>query len=338
MHLFDDGVSGSSVRRGPVKIKNCAYYVKMASLDFDPYQVESVETNDQAEDIADRYAPMLQAAYMYEGSGYQDTQNFLNQFYEGVSVDDDLSSRENLVMRNEGTNDAFVAVPGTTGVGDAVSTWPAILSEQQGGLLAALTSPMGLGNQLLARGAVAGAAVMSDRQSFSQRLETTRQTLDAIYGKYGATDTLLLGHSMGGAVSRQVAQEEDVSSIIYNSAVGRSSVSQNNRRRNIEVRISKDVVSASLRAKKREFSIDKGYSVFGSIQAHDLTNFVSDKPRYKQLLTGKADLVRHNPFYEDPKRAGAASKYQVDAVGDFYEDKCVSRGGRRKCRKIRTLI
>ena len=53
----------------------------MASLDFDPYQVESVETNDQAEDIADRYAPMLQAAYMYEGSGYQDTQKFLNQFY-----------------------------------------------------------------------------------------------------------------------------------------------------------------------------------------------------------------------------------------------------------------
>ena len=309
----------------------------METLDFNPYEVESIETNDQAEDIADKYVPMEQAAYMYEGSGAEETQAFLNKFYEGVTVDADLSSRENLVLRNDGTNDAFVAVPGTSGVGDAVSTWPSIMSAQQGGLLAALTSPLGLGNQLLARGAVAGAAALSDRQSFSQRLETTRQTLDAIFGKYGATDTLILGHSMGGAVARQIAQEEDVSSIIYNSAVGRSSISQNNRRRNIEVRINKDMVSASLRAKKREFSLERGYSVFGALQAHDLTNFVTNKSRYNELLTGEAPLIRYNPFYEAPKRASPTTKYQVSALEEFYESKCVSRDG-RKCRKIRTLI
>jgi pimeloyl-ACP methyl ester carboxylesterase len=309
---------------------------KMTTLDFDPYEVESVETNEEADEISDRYAPMVQASYMYEGGGREKTQAFLDKFYTGVTIDDELSSRENLVMRNEGTNDAFVSVPGTTGVGDAVSTWPAIMSGQQAAAVTALTSPVGFVNQLIGRGAVSAAAALSDRQSFAERVETTRKTLDSIYGKYGETDTLLLGHSMGGAVARTVAQQEDLSSIIFNSAVGRSDVSQNNRRRNIEVRIRKDVVSATMHNKKREFSLDRGYSVFGSIQAHDLTNFVSDKPRYNQLLTDTAPIVRYDPFYEPPKRGRRAEKYAVSVVSDFYEERCVARG-KKRCLKIRQI-
>lgn len=303
----------------------------MTTIDFDPYQVESVDTSAQAADISERYAPMEQAAYMFEGSGYENTQAFLNQFYEGVTIDGDLSSRENLVMRNEDTNDAFIAIPGTTGVGDALSTWPQIMSEHQSAVLSTITSPLGFGSQFLASSAVSVAGRLSGRQSFQQRLESTRQVLDSIYGKYGSTDTLILGHSLGGAVARQIAQEEDLSSIIYNSAVGRSSISQNNRRRNIEVRINKDIVSASLQTKKREFSIEKGYSIFGSIQAHDLTNFVSDKSRYNQLLTGEAPLIKHNPFYEPPKRKReAVAKYVINR--DFYDDECVLRGSQKKCK------
>ena len=62
------------------------------------------------------------AGYMYEGSGYEETQKYLNKFYDGLTIDQDLSSRENVVIRNEGTDDAIVSIAGTTGVGDAIKT------------------------------------------------------------------------------------------------------------------------------------------------------------------------------------------------------------------------
>ena len=292
----------------------------LEELDFDPSQIEQIDTTDEAQVIGDQYLPIMTAGYMYEPDGYVATQEYLNKFYDGLTIDRDLSSRENVVIKNDNNTDVYVSTPGTTGMGDAVKTWGDIMSEEQQGLLSLTT---GFTGQLLGRVGLMGARQFTDRQTYDERVDTTEDTLDKITQKYGDTDTLLLAHSLGGAVTRKVALNNNLSSIIYNSAVGKNSIYQDNQRKNIELRINKDIVSMTMKAKPREFSFDKGYSMLGTIQAHDLTNFILNKDRYDNILSGKLKLGKHHPLDYSKLETIPPKKYKnPDAFRDFYERKC----------------
>ena len=300
-------------------------YEQLQKLDFDPSQIEEVDTTNEASVLGDQYLPIMVAGYMYEGSGAEATQEFLNKFYDGLTIDKDLSSRENVVIRNEGTNDAIVSIPGTTGVGDAVKTWGDVMSEGQQSILNVLT---GFGGQMIGRLGLAGARQFTDRQTYDQRVQTTENTLDKIADKYGDTDTLLLGHSLGGSITRKVALDNNLSSIIYNSAVGKNSIYENNQKKNIELRIKKDIVSMTTREKPREFSFDKGYSMLGTLQAHDIENFILNKNRYYDIAEGRQILVKHHPLDNKKFETEKPKKYkEIDVFRDFYDRTC-SRGYR----------
>jgi len=257
------------------------------------------------------------SGYMFEESGIDKTQEYLNKFYDNLTIDKDLSSRENVVIKNTKNNDAYISIPGTTGVGDAISTWGDVSSESQSALLnllpGGLISKIGLGI----------VEPLTGRQTYDQRVQTTENTLDKLLDKYGETDTLLLGHSLGGAITRKVALDNNLSSIIYNSAVGKNSIYQDNLKKNIEVRINRDIVSLTMSNKPREFSIDKGYSILGTLKAHDLENFILDKNRYYDIVSGRKHLVKHHPLDFTKLKAKLPRKYKnPDAFRDFYERKC----------------
>ena len=291
----------------------------LQEIDFDPSQIEDVDTTDEAESLGDLYAPVVIAGYMYESNGADSAQEYLNKFYDGLTIDKELSSRENVVIRNEGTNDAIVSVPGTTGVGDAIKTWGDVASGGQQGLLNLAT---GIGGQLFGRVGLGVARQFTDRQNYDERVKTTEDTLDKIADKYGDTDTLLLGHSLGGAITRKVALDNNLSSIIYNSAVGKNSLYQDNQKKNIELRINKDIVSMTNFTKRREFNFEKGYSILGTVKAHDIDNFIINKDRYYDIVDGKTQLVKHHPLdnkYETKK----PDKYkELDVHRDFYDRRC----------------
>jgi hypothetical protein len=292
----------------------------LQELDFEPEDIEQIDTTDEAQVIGDQYLPIMTAGYMYEPEGYQATQEYLNKFYDGLTIDRDLSSRENVVIKNDNNSDVYISVPGTTGTGDAVKTWGDIMSEGQQNLLNLTT---GFTGQLLGRTGLMGARQFTDRKTYDERVDTTEDTLDSIAQKYGDTDTLLLGHSLGGAITRKVALNNNLSSIIYNSAVGKNSIYQDNQRKNIELRINKDIVSMTMQDKPREFSFDKGYSMFGTIQAHDLTNFILNKDRYDNIMSGKLTLQKHHPLDYSKLVTTPPKKYKnPDAFMDFYERKC----------------
>ena len=291
----------------------------LEELDFDPSQIEEIDTTPEAEVLGDQYLPIMTAGYMYEGSA-DATQEYLSKFYDGLTIDRELSSRENVVIKNDNNSDVYVSVAGTTGIGDAVKTWGSIASEGQQTLLNLLT---GIGGQTVGRIGLASARQFTDRQTYDERVQTTEDTLDKIADKYGDTDTLLLGHSLGGAIVRKVALNNNLSSIIYNSAVGKNTLYESNQRKNIELRIKKDTVSMTYADKPREFSLDRGYSMLGTIQAHDLTNFVLNKDRYSDILSGRLRLGRHHPLDYKKLQVEKPAKYKnPDAFRDFYDRKC----------------
>ena len=293
---------------------------ELEELDFEEEQIEQIDTSDEAKNLGDQYLPIMTAGYMFEGSGYDATQEYLSKFYDGLTLDKELSSRENVVIKNDNNTDVYISTPGTTGVGDAVQTWGDIMSEGQQSLLNLTT---GFTGQLIGRAGLMGARQFTDRESYDERVQSTEDILDKIADKYGDTDTLLLGHSLGGAITRRVALDNNLSSIIYNSAVGKNSIYQDNQKKNIELRINKDIVSMTMRDKPREFSFDKGYSMFGSIQAHDLTNFILNKDRYDNIMSGKLTLQKHHPLDYSKLVTMPPKKYKnPDAFMDFYERKC----------------
>lgn len=300
-------------------------FEELQKLDFDETDIEKINETDEAQVLGDQYAPIVISGYIYESSGADATQEYLNKFYDGLTLDRDLSSRENIVVTNKGTNDAIVAVTGTTGWQDAVKTWGSVASEGQQTLLSLLTGATG---QMIGRAGLAGARQFTDRQTYDERVKTTENTLDKITDKYGDTDTLLLGHSLGGAITRKVALDNNLSSIIYNSAVGKNSIYQNNQRKNIELRINKDIVSMTAREKPREFSFEKGYSMFGTLKAHDIENFIINKNRYYDIAEGRQILVKHHPLDNKKFETEKPKKYkEIDVFRDFYERKC-ARGFR----------
>ena len=72
----------------------------LQELDFDPSQIEEIDNTNEAGILGDQYLPLMQSGYMFESQGYEATQEYLSKFYDGLTLDKDLSSRENLVVKN----------------------------------------------------------------------------------------------------------------------------------------------------------------------------------------------------------------------------------------------
>ena len=289
----------------------------LQALDFDESEIEQVDSEQEAESLGDLYAPIAISGYVFESQGYQASQDYLDKFYDDLTVDKELSTRENVVIRNEKGNDTLISVPGTTGVADGISTWVDIMSESQSSLLNLI--PGGSASQFT----LGVTKEFTGRMTFDKRVQTTKDTIDKVNEKYGESDILLTGHSLGGAVTRKVALEEDLSSIIYNSAVGKHSIYKNNQRKNVELRIKKDVVSMTVFQKPREYSFDRGYSMLKTLKAHDLENFIKDRGRYNDILDGKLRLTKYHPLDQKQFKMSPPTKYKTpDVFTDFYDRRC----------------
>jgi hypothetical protein len=68
--------------------------------------------------------------------------------------------------------------------------------------------------------------------------------------------------------------------------------------------------------------------MLGTIQAHDIENFILNKNRYYDIAEGRQILVKHHPLDNKKFVTEKPKKYkEIDVFRDFYDRTC-SRGYR----------
>ena len=293
---------------------------------------EDVSTQDEAEILGNQYLPYIDAAYM--GANDASTgQQELDKHIEGWTYMSEMSTAENQVFYHDSDSDAIIVAPGTRGVADAAKTWASIMSEEQyavastAGSVAARFFP---GVAAVSTGAYDFAKTFSPSQTPEERIDSMHGMIDLVKTQRGQdANILLMGHSLGGYVTRMTARESGLSSLIYNSAVGRGRVYRGNTSKNVELRIRGDIVSGTPWFKQREFTVDRG--VRNPISAHRTERFAASPDFYMKVRSGEVVLQRTNKYIEREYFRSHTNK-TVDNPSirrDFVDRSCNKPGFRR---------
>ena len=288
--------------------------------------VSDVDSQPEAEILGDEYLPFVDAAYTGAGGG--DAQQQLERHITGWHHQDGISTPENQVFYHDSDSDVVIVAPGTRNVQDAARTWREISSEEQA--MAAQGAAVYFPG--IARAVNTGADIInafSSTMGPEERIDAMHGMIDLVREERGAdANILLMGHSLGGYVARKTAHETGLSSLIYNSAVGRGYAHKNNTSKNVEVRIKHDVVSLTSYEKRREFMVDRGFQ--DPLSAHMTERFSLDPELYKKVRSGEVRLRRPGePHYQEPfKPFSDKPRHDPSVTRDFVDRSC-PRGYRR---------
>ena len=297
---------------------------ELSNPDVTDTTTEDVQSQNEAAVLADEYLPFIDAGYA-SASDPNSTQPTLDKFIEGWTYQQALSTKENAVFYHDSDSDVVISAQGTTGPSDAAKTWNEVASEGQSllGSVAATFFP-GVAN------ATTGAAnawntFSTTTQSFEERVDSMHAVIDLVRQERGAdANVLLIGHSLGGHITRTTAQETGLSSIIYNAAVGKNHIYRKNTAKNVEVRIRNDVVSTTLFQKPREFTLQRG-AFKNPISAHRTEQFALDPEFHTRVLNGEVKLQsrgkvksEQQPFERHTNRR----KLNVSVQRDFVDTTC----------------
>jgi len=260
---------------------------------------EDVSTQDEAESLGNTYLPFVDAAYM-GANDPQAGQAELNKHIEGWTYQKSLSTPENQVFYRDSDSDAIVVAPGTRTLGDVAKNWVGVMSEEQHAV-ASLAAGTGAkffpGVAAATTGAYNFMNAISGTQSAEERIDSMHNAIDLVKRERGADAAILLiGHSLGGYIARKTAQESGLSSVIYNSAIGRGRVYRRNTTKNVELRIRGDVVSGTPWAKQREWTLDRGLR--DPLSAHRTEQFAADPAFYQRVRGGEVVLQRKGTTIE----------------------------------------
>ena len=301
--------------------------------DITPETTTQINTQDEAESLGNSYLPFIDAAYM-GASDPQSGQKELDKHIEGWSYMSEMSTTENQVFFHDSDTDAIIVAPGTRGVADAAKTWASIMSEEQyavastAGSVAAKFFP---GVAASSTTAYTFAKAMSPSQTAEERIDSMHGMIDLVKRQRGQdANILLMGHSLGGYVARMTARESGLSSVIYNSAVGRGRVYRGNTSKNVELRVRGDIVSGAPWVKQREYTLNRGM-IRNPLSAHRTDQFAKDPEFYMKVRSGEVVLQRTNKYIEREYFRSHTNK-TVDNPsirGDFVDRSCNKPGFRR---------
>lgn len=257
-----------------------------------PDTVSKVKNTKGAKKLADTFLPFLMAAYEAgdESSPHinKKVQAVINKHTTGWYQLETKSNRNTQVFHNRNYTNIIIVANGTMTTGDMIKCYGDLFSPIQIILYHFLYY---LSNQWFPTETSIAQAIYDYMKSKTcefgseERVNEFLQVISYMKEKYPTANVLLLGHSLGGWIVRRAAYAQNlgnkkVQSIIYNSAVGNTSISQKNEDWNIEVRIKGDLVSTSARSKNREFEF-KSVSWF-PLRNHLLINFAEDPSLYEE--------------------------------------------------------
>ena len=261
--------------------------------DLTPETTSQINTQDEAEKLGSEYLPFVDSAYT------ENPQQELDKHVEGWTYQNEISTQENQVYFHDSDSDAIIVAPGTRGLADAAKTWASIMSEEQymaastAGSVAARFFP---GVAAASSGAYDFAKTFSPSQTPEERIDSMHGMIDLVKQQRGEdANILLMGHSLGGYVARMAARETGLSSLIYNSAVGRGRVYRGNTSKNVELRVRGDIVSATPWVKQREYTLNRGM-IRNPLSAHRTEQFANDPAFYERVRNGEVVLQRRNKY------------------------------------------
>jgi fermentation-respiration switch protein FrsA (DUF1100 family) len=271
----------------------------LSNPDVTQTTTEEVGTQAEAEALGSEYLPFVDAAYTGAGNP-ESGQAELDKHVQGWTYQDALSTPENQVFYHDTDSDAVIVAPGTRGISDALATWADIMSEEQSAVAGAAGSVAARffpGVAAAGTGAYNFAKTFSPSQGADERIDSMHGMIHLVREERGTdANILLLGHSLGGYVTRMTARETGLSSIVYNSAVGKSRVYRGNTSKNVELRIRGDVVSGTPWAKHREWTINRG--IRDPLSAHRTEQFARDPAFYLSVRSGEVTLQREGRIKE----------------------------------------
>jgi len=292
---------------------------------------EDVSTQDEAESLGNTYLPYVDAAY-FGANDASTGQQELDKHIEGWTYQDTLSTPENQVFYHDSDSDAIIVAPGTRGLADAAKTWKDVMSEEQHAV-ASLAAGTGAkffpGVAAVSTGAYSFMNAISGTQSAEERIDSMHNAIDLVRRERGAdASILLIGHSLGGYIARKTAQETGLSSVIYNSAIGRGRVYRRNTTKNVELRIRGDVVSGTPWAKQREWTINRGLR--DPLSAHGTEMFAADPAFYQRVRSGEVVLQRKGTTVEREYFRAFTTKSVVNpSIHRDFVDRTCKAGYRR---------
>ena len=293
---------------------------------------EDVSTQDEAESLGNTYLPFVDAGYM-GANDPSSGQAELNKHIEGWTYQKSMSTPENQVFFRDSDSDAVIVAPGTRGLADAAKTWKDVMSEEQHAV-ASLAAGTGAkffpGVAAATTGAYSFINAISGTQSAEERIDSMHNAIDLVKRERGADAAILLiGHSLGGYIARKTAQESGLSSVIYNSAIGRGRVYRRNTTKNVELRIKGDVVSGTPWAKQREWTINRG-AMRDPLSAHRTEQFAADPAFYQRVRSGEVVLQRKGTTVErEYFRAFTMKSVDSPSVHRDFVDRTCKAGYRR---------
>ena len=151
-------------------------YARLANASYDNFNGESVHEN------------LRKSQYHYIG----DLKDF--------EMDDELSTKDDLVLHNAKTGETVISYRGTTD--DPVG------------------KPKNFVNDWLVNGQIAGGS------THTSRAKTAEKQADQVIQKYGKQNLVVTGHSQGGGISYHIATKYDLEGHHYNPAINHSNVAQ----------------------------------------------------------------------------------------------------------------
>ena len=151
-------------------------YARLANASYDNFNGESVHEN------------LRKSQYDYIG----DLKDF--------EMDDELSTKDDLVLHNAKTGETVISYRGTTD--DPVG------------------KPKHFVQDWLVNGQIAGGS------THTSRAKTAEKQADQVIQKYGKQNLVVTGHSQGGGISYHIATKYDLEGHHYNPAINHSNVAQ----------------------------------------------------------------------------------------------------------------
>ena len=296
--------------------------------------MEQITTNvteqQDAEKLADSTFKFAYAGVENFRKGPEAAQKVLDTFYQGYKIDKDLSEGRQQVFVNPTLKNAVINFNGTQNPLDAVKTWSDVMSEEQkkiiqaGSVISSKVLP-----EAVAAGASAGEflgtlADLYNVPDFAERVDKGGKLIDEAVRKYPGFTTLLTGYSLGGAVAKELANKKKMNALLFNSAIGKTKVTDDQKNRIIEFRVNNDIVSKRFNepVNNKVFTIEKSRDeprgLFKSLErlvidtdrmkepidpmeAHWLQNFaINRKEFYEQLERGPAK----KPVVKELKMSG----------------------------------
>ena len=210
--------------------------------------MENVSEKDAVK-VADSYVKFAIAGDEGYHGGPAKSEQIIQKFQPDYKVDRELSTRENTIFVNNKSKHVVSNQTGTKTALEAYKNWGEAMSKEQsyasdfaiGGISAIFPEIAGIVSANKTK--IDELVNMTSAKTNQQRLQEGQSNIDKINKKYSDYNKLLTGYSLGGYITRQLASENNMNAMIFNPAIGKTSVADNVKNKIIEFRMASDLVS-----------------------------------------------------------------------------------------------